>query len=220
MHDEEMASSPAEFWRRREELVPATEVAEAVDGYRLVLLVDVADPEVLAWYDHVAEALSRFACFDTLSPDTLHLTVKLFDVAVPLAAADRTEQPAALTRVSDVAADAVATADPFEAEITQFNLFPDVVYGEVADDGQLAALNRAVCSHTQVTALDRDGAGFIPHLTFGYFTGDEDYDAIVEFIGNNRELRSPTVPIDEVHLTAYEVGSRPPTYSRIDTYRL
>lgn len=220
MHDEEMASTPSEFWQQREELVPSMDTAEEVDDYRLVLLADIDDPDVLSWYEGILDALDRFACLDTVSPETLHFTVKLFDVAVSPSTTAVDDQPSTLGHVTEIAAEAATRVDPFKAEVTQFNLFPDVVYGEVADDGQFAALNQTICDHTQVRTLDRDGTEFIPHLTFGYFTGDEDYDALIEFIETNRELQCPAMPIDEIHLVAYEVGGRPPTYNRINTYEL
>jgi 2'-5' RNA ligase len=218
VHDENMASDPAVFWQRRDSMTPNTDVAPDASNYQLMLHVDAADPTIRAEYQSVHDALDRFDCFDTSPARSLHLTIKLFDVAVA-PSADEDWSPA-VQRVDRIVSEALSDIDPFEATITQFNLFPDVVYGEVADAGRLAGLNRAVCDHPEVTTLGRDGDGFIPHLTFGYFESDTDFGALIDFLEANRQLSLPPIPVDEVELAAYDVGGRPRVRDRIATYEL
>ncbi|ERH14031.1 MAG: hypothetical protein J07HB67_00285 [halophilic archaeon J07HB67] len=219
-----MASDPAEFWRRRREITPTTDAADPA-GYQLGLLADVTDPTVRRAYQSVHDGLDRFDCLDTAAAGGLHLTIKLFDITVTQSpddgwsSADDEASPA-VGRVDRVVSEVLSGHSPFEAVVTQFNLFPDVVYGEIADDGRLAALNRAVCSHPAISALSRDGEEFIPHLTLGHFQNDTDFEAFVEHLEANRELSLPPVTVDEVELVAYEVGGRPPSYDRIATYEL
>jgi 2'-5' RNA ligase len=218
MHDENMASDPATFWQQRETLTPTTDMATDIGGYRLVLLIDVADPTVLAAYRSVSEALERFTCLDTSPAESLHLTIKLFDIDVdPSAAKDCSS---AVQQVDQTASEVLAHESPFEATVTQFNLFPDVVYGEVTANGRLSDLNRVIFARPEVTTLDRDEDQFIPHVTFGYFEDDTDFEALVSFLETNRELSFPPITVDEVKLVAYEVGGRPPAYDRIATYEL
>lgn len=222
MHDEEMASNPTEFWHRRHDLTLSTEAGASGGGgsYRLVLLVDITDPEVLLECGRITGTLDRFECFDTAASKLHHLTIKMFDVGVEPSTDDLVDPSLAVRRVDRVVSDVISVCDPFAIDLTQFNLFPDIVYGEVADGGQLTGLNRGICDHDGITTLDRDRDEFIPHLTFGYFRGDGDYEALVEFIEANRELQLPTVPVEEVTLVAYEVGGRPPTYNHLETYEL
>ena len=222
MHDEEMASNPAEFWDRRHDITLSTEAGASGGGenYRLVLLVDITDPEVVAECRRITSALDRFECFDTAAFKMHHLTIKMFDVGVEPSTDDLVDPPPAVRRVNKVVSDTLSVCDPFRVDLTQFNIFPDIVYGEVADGGQLADLNREICNHDGITTLDRDRGEFIPHLTFGYFRGDEDYQALVKFIEANRELQFPTVLVEQVTLVAYEVGGHPPTYNHLETYEL
>lgn len=223
-HDEEMASDPAEFWRRRRDLAPTTDDADA-GSYQLGLLADITDPAVHTGYRSVYDALDRFDCLDTTLAGSLHLTIKLFDITVASSpdsgwsSADG-EWPPAVGRVDRAVTETLSEHSPFEATVTRFNLFPDVVYGEVADNGRLAALNQAVCDHPDVSTLGRDGEEFIPHLTFGHFENDADFEAFVDFLEANRQLSLPSIGVDEIELVAYEVGGRPPSYDRIATYDL
>lgn len=220
MHDEGMASDPAEFWKRRNDITPSVETDDDADGYRLVLLADITDPDVISECERITDALDRFECFEPSPSSVLHITAKLFDAEVDPSTTGVENSSPVLRRVDSVVSDVVAGYEPFEVELTTFNLFPDVVYGELSDGGQLAGLNRDICGYSGIATLDRDGDNFIPHLTFGYFVSDTDYGHLVDFLETNRELQLPTIPIERVTLVAFEVGGRPPTYNRLQTYEL
>jgi 2'-5' RNA ligase len=220
MHDEEMASDATEFWERRTDISPSTDAGRSVEGYWLALLADITDPDVLAGCERISDALDRFECFDSSQSSVLHITVKLFDAMIDPSTTGVEDPSPVVRRVDTAVSNVVAEYEPFEVELTRFNLFPDVVYGQIADDGQLSRLNRKICDHSGIATLDRDRDNFIPHLTFGYFRNDSDYGALVDFLEANRELDIPTIPVEELALVAYEVGGRPPTYNQLETYEL
>jgi 2'-5' RNA ligase len=217
-----MASNPTEFWHRRRDLTPSTEAGASggADSYRLVLLVDITDPDVLSACGQVTGTLDRFDCFDAAASGVHHITIKTFDVGAEPSMDNLLDRSAVVQRVDRAVSDVISACDPFAIDLTRLNLFPDIVYGEVADGGQLADLNRRLCDHAGITTLDRDRDEFIPHLTLGYFSGDGDYEALVTFLETNRQLQFPTVPVEEVTLAAYEVGGRPPAYNHLETYEL
>jgi hypothetical protein len=217
-----MTSNPAEFWDRRHDITLSA-VAGTRGGdknYRLALLVDITDPEVITKCRRVVEDLDRFDCFDTAASEMYHLTIKMFDVGVEPSTNGIIDPRTTVQQIDTVVSDAISACDPFAVDFTQFNIFPDIVYGEVEDNGQLAEMNRVICDHDGITTLDRDRDQFIPHLTFGYFRGEGDCQALVEFIEANRELQFPTVLIEQVTLVAYDVGDHQPTYNHIKTYEL
>jgi 2'-5' RNA ligase len=85
------------------------------------------------------------------------------------------------------------------------NLFPDTVYAEVDAEGVLAELNRRLSDSSWSSTTDRDGDNFIPHLTLGYFTSDEEYDALLDFMETNRSLSVPSTTVSELSLVAFDV---------------
>jgi len=216
-----MATDPSEFWERRRDLTPSPVRPVVADGDRqLALLVDVADPDVLAGYRALRERLDGFDCLGTTPPEELHLTVKLFDHAVPAGAV---EDASAVTaaEVDDAVAGLAAEFDPFEAAFPRLNLFPDAVYAEVDAGGALTALNRRLCDREWAATSGRDRGGFLPHLTLGYFTGDREFDALVGFLEANREPSMPATTVSELSLVAHDLTSpwRSAT-TTIDTYGL
>ncbi|WP_299262578.1 2'-5' RNA ligase family protein [Halorientalis sp.] len=218
MHDEDMASEASEFWARRREFDSSPGGDGSGDvGRQLVLLADVVDDAVRPAHDRIAGELDDFDCLTPSPFETLHLTIKLFNV--PAEATD-VDDPA-VNRIGEAISGVVEDTSPFEVTFTRFNLFPDVVYAEVDAAGRLDAMNRRLCAQPEIAELDRDAEGFIPHLTLGYFTNSTDYHALVTSLETDREVPLPGLTVDELALVAYEVGSGwPSTYDRLETYEL
>jgi 2'-5' RNA ligase len=221
MHDDAMASTPDEYWARRRALTPSTKRPATADGgSRLALQVDLSDGALSAAYDRLRSRLEPFTCLETVPPDQLHLTVKLLDRALtePLASGD---DPAPADRVDESIASIAAECGPFDIDFPRLNLFPDAVYAEVDADDALSWLNRALCACPWAATTDRDVEQFIPHLTLGYLTGEEQYDDLVTFLERHRDPDLPTVTVEELTVALYDdapdAGAAPRT---VRTYTL
>ena len=162
MHDEGMASDATEFWKRRNDTTPSVDTDDETGGYRLVLLADVTDPGAVTRCERISDALDRFECFEPSPSSVLHVTAKLFDSEVDPSTTGVENPSPVVRRLDGVAPEVVAGHEQFEADVTTFNLFPDAVYGEVADSGRLVGLNRETCDSPGIATLDRDGDEFIP----------------------------------------------------------
>lgn len=219
MHDDRMASSVDEYWERRRELSPSSGRPAVADGdRRLALVVDVSDSGIRSQYERLADRLGEFGCLRPVPPGELHLTVKLFDRRTR--DGDAAAAPS-LSDVDDLVRATLADASPFELTVPRLNLFPDTVYAEVDDDGRLAALNERLCDHDRTMTSDRDRGQFLPHLTLGYFTGDREYDRLVDFLEAERSLSWPAVSVTELTLAEYEVTGRTESASKtLETYSL
>ncbi len=215
-----MASDKAEFWERRHEISPSADEESETKDYQLALLADIADPELCSVGEGLSEQLDRFGCVSISPPEAYHLTVKLFGSAVSPSVADSNDPPSSVRHVDAAVSRVLAAYQPFEIQFPRLNLFPDVVYAEVADGGQLAGINRDLCKENKISTLDRDGGAFIPHLTLGYFQNDTRYGAFVEFLENNRKVSFPPFTVETLSLVAYNVGGYQPTYSRIERYEI
>lgn len=215
-----MASTEADFWGQRREISPSGDTQEPLDGHRLGLITKITNPDIRAAGEDLCNELDKFGCFEPSPVDAFHLTVKLFEIQVSPSVSAVSNSSNAVRRIGETVSDLATAFDPFDVQFPQINLFPDVVYGEVDDQGQLAELNDRLCQSDLVDALERDRDGFIPHLTFGYFVNDSGFRSLVDFLEANRQLRFPAGTIDELSLVAYEMGGRPPTYNRLDTYPL
>jgi 2'-5' RNA ligase len=216
MHSDEMASDPSEYWARRRSLSPSPVQRAVADGdRRLSVLVDASESAVRTHSLPLLEQLDEFSCLRVTPPDDLHLTAKLFNAGrspTERLDADRVHQ-----LISQVAADTPS----FEVEFPRLNLFPDTVYAEADGDGALTKLNRVFCQAAETTDTDRDCESFIPHLTLGYFTDDEDYDELIDYMENNRDPGLPTLTVDELALVSFDTtNDRHTVAETIATYTL
>jgi 2'-5' RNA ligase len=220
MHDEGMASNETEFWENRYELDSFTGVANGSEDYRLALLFDITDSVFCSAGRELVETLSQFECFAPSPAKTFHITVKIFDISVSPSTTGADNVPPSIRRVDDAVSSVLPAYHPFEIQFPKLNLFPDVVYSEVVDHGQLASLNRKLCKKDAIASQARDDDNYIPHLTLGYFRNSVDYSSFIRFIENNREVQFPVLPVETLSLVAYNVDGHPPTYDRVELYEL
>lgn len=215
-----MASTETDFWERRREISPSGGTHASFDGYRLGLLAEITSSDIRAAGENLCTELDVFGCFESSSPSAFHLTVKLFNIQVDSSVSQVADSSNATRRIGEIVADLTTVFDPFSVQFPRINLFPDVVYGEVNDRGQLADLNEQLCEADTIEPLERDRDGFIPHLTLGYFVNDTGYTALIDFLEANRTLQFPSAEVDELSLVAYDASERPPRFNRLNTYSL
>jgi 2'-5' RNA ligase len=226
MADDGLAADPAAFWKQRHDLslspITEEEIHQRAGGRRrhLVLLANITDDAVLSRIDPLLNRLDEFECFAAAPTRYLHVTVKVVGDVVENPQ-DETEfaprEEAELVEEIDSALDG---ATPFTVEAPRLNLFPDVVYAEIADGGRFAELNRRVRSVPRVPVRDRDHE-FIPHLTLGHFTRVGGYDQLLRYLKRNRSLEVPSVNVSELELVALDFSEgRFPPYETVRTYDL
>lgn len=204
---DDLATDPGEYWAARRDLTPAPVSPPDESGRHLVLLARVPD-----LFADTRRRLSDFDCLAVAPPGYLHVTV------TPVGTLGDGVPPDAEDRIRRDARDAFADVDAFDARFPRLNLFPTVVYAEVDADGGFAALNDRACRLSDVPVHDRDRS-FVPHATLAQFTGDDDYDALVEYLEANHALDA-TVRVDAVDLVALDHGERFPAFETVETYEL
>lgn len=207
------------FWGERDELAPETttdaDVEERDVDRHLVFLAHVTDESVREALRPTLDALSEFDCLAVVPERYLHVTVTLAGNVGPerrLSAADEEQ-------IATDARDAFADVDAFEVSFPRLNLFPTVVFADVADDGSFGDLNDRACDIDGIERHDRDD-GFVPHATLAQFQSDEDYDELVAWLEANRTLSVPSLRVDEIELVAVSLDERFPAFETVARYPL
>jgi 2'-5' RNA ligase len=226
MADDGLASDPATFWKQRHELSPSPITEEDVRqravgrGRHLVLLAHITDDAVLSRIAPALNRLDEFGCFAAAPTRYLHVTVKVLGDVVENPQDEAEFAPEEETELVEKLGSALDGAAPFTVEVPRLNLFPDVVYAEVADEGRFAALNHRVCSIDGVPVRERD-RDFIPHLTLGHFTRRNGYERLCQYLERNRSLDLPPIPVSDLELVALDFSDgRFPPYETVRTYDL
>lgn len=224
MADGDVATDESEFWERRRELTPrpttAADVRERAEGRHrhLVLLADLS--AAAGAFRPALDALDGFDCLAVAPPRNLHVTVKVVGnvVAEPTDAGEFAPDEEAT--VVDVLGDALAGAGAFEVAFPRLNLFPGVVYAEVADGGRFADLNRRVCERPELPVWDRDRDGFVPHVTLAQFVRRAGYDRVVDHLERERSLDAGPHRVEAVELVALDLAERYPPPETVATFDL
>jgi len=226
MGDEAVASDESEFWERRHDLSlsPITEEDVAKQGVgrerHLVLLAHLNDGDLITELQPIRDRLGDFECFEPITEQNLHITVKVFGNVVENPSGEAEYSLEEERELADELGSVLDDFLPFHIEFPRYNLFPTAVYAEVDDDGRFREMNRRVCGLSNVPVLDRDTVGFIPHLTLGHFTQQSGYERLVEYLETNRRLDLPTTRVEQVKFVALDFSKgRFPPYETIETYQ-
>lgn len=222
MTEDFIADDPSEFWERRYELSPhpitKADVRERESGRHLVFLVDIADNAVVSQFEPVSTALNEFNCLDSWPPEYLHITVKVVGTLVDNPEDGLTSDDE--QRFVKIGHSIFDDIEPFSVSFPKLNLFPSVVYAEVVDSGQFAALNKRICEVQGMPIYDRDRNGFIPHASLARFTEKEGYGDVVEHLEHSRRLESNSVEISEIQLCALDPSEWYPSFEIVETFDL
>jgi 2'-5' RNA ligase len=191
------------------ETTTAEDVAERDVSRHLVLLARPSEAVAEA-FRTTLDALDAFEGLAVPPKRYLHVTVTLVGNVGP----EVRLSPADESRIADDLHEAFAGVEPFEASFPRFDLFPSVVFAAVDDGGAFAELNERACGVDGIRVHDRD-EGFTPHLTLAQFRSQEEYDDVVAWLEEHRELDVPSMRVEEIDLVA-----RFPEFETVERYSL
>jgi 2'-5' RNA ligase len=192
----------------------AEDVGQRDVSRHLVLLARV-DGAVKSGLDRTLEGLSAFECLVVPPERYLHVTVTI----VGNVGQDHRLSRADESRIANDLHGAFEGVEPFDVSFPRFDLFPSVVFAAVDDSGAFAKLNERACGVEGIEVHDRD-EGFTPHLTLAQFQSRADYDELLEWLGEHRELDVPSMRVTEVDLVAVDLDERFPEFETVERYSL
>lgn len=185
-----------------------------------MFLANITDETVLSQFESTLGALGRFDCLAPVPPRYLHITVKVVGNVAEKPASDAGITPEQEKRIIETMRSSFTDIEPFTVEFPRLNLFPTVVYTEVADDGRFSDLNRRIRDISAVPVWTRDEKGFIPHVTLGQFVHSEEYEQLIEYVETNRTTDIDSVEISAIELVALDLAERFPPFETVETFDL
>lgn len=221
----------AGHWAERESFEPDVDDVRGRVGWTkgrhryATFLWSIPDDGLAADLESVADRLDEFDCVRGVPERYVHVTIKQvgFVVDDPSDADEVSE--ATLESIADRAEGIVADADPFEVRVPRLNLFPSVVFGEIADDGGFESLHRALRAIDAVPAHPYEGDDYVPHVTLAQFAGRDDLESLLEWLERNRTILAdedgpPTATVDSIDLVTVDPQSFFPRFRTVRRYSL
>lgn len=206
------------FWNERREMDLVTTTAEDVaerDVSRHLVLLARVDDAVASGLQRTLEGLSAFDCLAVPPERYLHVTVTIVGNVGPEHRLSRADE----SRIVEELHEAFDGAEPFDVSFPRFDLFPSVVFAAIEDGGGFAELNERACGVEGIEIHDRD-EGFTPHLTLAQFRSRDDYDELLEWLEEHRELEVPSMRVTDVDLVAVDLDQRFPEFDTVEQYSL
>lgn len=214
------------FWNQRHELEPVVTDAEAqeswADGRKryLTFLVDICSHTVVEDLGNVASSLAEFESIRPVPPEYLHITVKQVGFTTEDAEEEDEVSPAKVEMIASQASEVFSKVEPFTTRFPRLNLYPSVVFCEAHAEGQLETLHRELMKLSGVPEHQHDGDSYEPHVTISQFKATSDYQDVLKWLQNNRDVSTGTVQVDTIDLVEVNPNHFFPEFRLVERYSL
>lgn len=188
----------------------------------LAFLVPVSDPAAVAHIRPIARRVGAVPGVEAYPEDYWHITIKGAGFLVDEPSGPEELSPAALDSAAARAAAVLAGQPPFQVTIGPVNGFPEVVFMEAWDGGEVRRLNTALME--AVPSLPRypfDGPRFLPHISIARFTSAEGLPQLKSLLAELRQSGpGPSFTVRHIDLICAHLSAAAPTFERLRRYHL
>lgn len=139
-------------------------------------------------------------------------------------------EPARVPKIASRLRAATSGASPFTVEVTGAGMFPSVSRPQVLwvgiggdDRPRLLELAGRVATELQQAGFESEKRAFRPHLTLGRLRRPPrpmEQQALREWLAEWRDRAYGPLPVSAVSLMRSQLSKGPPTYTRVETFRL
>jgi len=195
--------------------------ARGRDRY-VAFLAPVSDPAAVAHIRPIAERVGAIPGLEAYPEDYWHITIKGAGFLVDEPAGPEELSQAALDEAAERAAEVFARQAPFRVTIGLANGFPEVVFMEVRDGGEVRRLNTALMG--AIPWLPRypfDGPRFLPHVSIARFTSAEGLPQLKELLAElRRGGQGPSFTVTHIDLIRARLSAATAAFELMRRYEL
>jgi len=148
----------------------------------LTFLIRVEDKGIVRKILEVQNKLLKFSCVDTFPRQYFHITVKGCGFLAELRTYEDDVLLDALPKIIDQAKSILQKFKKFRVFLSKLNLFPDVVFVQVYDEGRIGELNKALQSITGIVRMDFDYPNFLPYISIAQFQSSQEFDRLIGYL--------------------------------------
>ena len=172
-------------------------------GLGVGLIVRVQNPEIVERISVIQRQLERCSAFAPSPLDTLHITVRNLGALVDHPKRKQEVSPEQLPALIESIGRALADRDRFSVHLNRVNSFFICPIIEIHDDGRILSIRKQLAPELAalgVVDYDYGPRGFVPHLTPGYYTENNDGATARQAISTVRDTHAGLIHVTELML--------------------
>ena len=188
----------------------------------LAFLIPVDNAAAVAHLRPIAERVGSIPGVESYPEDYWHITVKGAGFLVDEPSGSDELSVSAVDAAADHAASILDGGEQFKVTLGRANGFPEVVFMEAWDGGDVRRFNTALME--RIPALPRypfDGPRFLPHISIARFTSDEGLPRVKAVLSELRDSPpGPSFTATHIDLISAHLSAAAPTFELLRRYEL
>jgi 2'-5' RNA ligase len=104
--------------------------------------------------------------------------------------------------------------------LSKVNVFPDVIFIQVYDDGKIGELNKELQLIREVKKLEFDYPNFLPHISVAQFQNDRGFARLINCLEETRDVELGTLTVNSIELAIAHLRKKYPKLETLHTFKL
>jgi len=216
-------------WKGRNLIQPRIIEKSWIDSYNewakgrnqyLTFLIRVRDEKVVNKIIEIQNKLSTIPCVDPFPKEYLHITVKECGFLAESEEYKDNVLSGSLERIITQAQEILHAHSRFEVLLSKLNIFQDVVFIEIHDEGRIGVINRQLQSIQEIRKVEYDYLNLLPHISISQFQNKQQFNRLVRYLEELRETEFGAITVNHIELVNAQLSGRYPTLETIHTFKL
>lgn len=215
-----------DVWKRRNEVEPIvmkdwtdTDWAKGRNQH-LTFLLRIEDKNLIEKIIKTQDKLSTIPCVDPIPIDCFHITVKQCGFLTESKEYEDDILRENLQKMINQAEEVLQTFSKFDVFLSKLNIFSDVVFIEVYDEGKIGELNNGLQAIPETKKMEFDYPNFLPHVSIARFRDSQGFTRLISCLEKTRDIEFGTVTINSIQLIVAHLGTNYPEIETIQTFEL
>jgi len=186
----------------------------------LTFHVRIRDAGLIEKIVEIQSGLSTISCVARFPKDYFHISVAGLGF---LGKSEEYEDDILvenLQRIINQAKEVLQPFSKFDVFLSKLNIFPDVVFVEVHDKGEIEEVFRRLQAIPEIRKRKFDYPSFLPHISIMHFQKKEDFTRLISYLEKLRDTEFGKMTVNSIELVNAHLFKKHPKLKTIHTFEL
>jgi len=188
-------------------------------GEYLTFVIRVEDEKVAGKILDIQKRLSVISCVDPFPKDYFHVTVKGGGFLVETKKSNDEVSRENVAEIMSQADKALMGTKAFQISLKRLNVFSDVVFVEVHDDGKIRKIHKLLKEQVNFLRSSKfEGESFVPHLSICGFKNEKEFNKLLKALEKFRNTSFGSFHVNSLDLIIAHLNHKYPVLETIHTF--